>query len=239
MMQVPISEIFCSVQGEGPHVGVRQAFVRFVGCNLNCSYCDTNVERPAFCNFEKVPGTNEFQELPNPLDVETVSELLNSYENVHSISLTGGEPLLEADFIAEMDVSRPLYLESNMTLPDMAKKISDKVSYVSGDVKLIDEFEGEDFESHLERTFECFRTLRNTKDRECFCKLVITKNTAVDDILNIVDSISGYVSCVVLQPVTQKHFAPEINFMLKLQNDLLDSIDTLIIPQTHKMWGCL
>ena len=239
MMQVPVSEIFCSVQGEGPHVGVRQAFVRFVGCNLNCSYCDTNVQKPAFCKFEEVPGTNVFQELPNPLNVEYVSELLNSYENVHSISLTGGEPLLEADFIAGMDVSKPLYLESNMTLPDMAKKIRDKVSYVSGDVKLIDEFEGENFESHLERTFECFRVLRNTKDRECFCKLVITKDTSSEDVLGVVDAIAGYVSCVVLQPVTQKHLAPEIDVMLKLQNDLLGSIDTLIIPQTHKMWGCL
>ena len=239
MMQVPVSEIFCSVQGEGPHVGVRQAFVRFVGCNLNCSYCDTNVEKPAFCKFEEVPGTNEFQELSNPLGVKDVSQLLNSYENAHSISLTGGEPLLEADFIAELDVSRPLYLESNMTLPDMAKKIRDKVSYVSGDVKLIDEFEGENFESHLERTYECFHTLRNTKERECFCKLVITKDTSSEDVLEVVDAIADHVSCVVLQPVTQKYLAPQIDVMLKLQNDLLDSIDTLIIPQTHKMWGCL
>ncbi|WP_135610253.1 7-carboxy-7-deazaguanine synthase QueE [Methanococcoides sp. AM1] len=238
-MQVPVSEIFCSVQGEGPHVGVRQAFVRFVGCNLNCSYCDTNVETPTVCKFEKVPGTNVFQDMPNPLSVRDVSELLDSYENVHSISLTGGEPLLEADFIAELDVSRPLYLESNMTLPHMAKKIKDKVSYVSGDVKLINEFEGEDFAAHLERTIECFHMLRNTKERECFCKLVITKDTVSDDVLGIVDAISGYVSCVVLQPVTQKHLAPEIDVMLKLQKDLLDSIDTLIIPQTHKMWGCL
>ncbi|WP_440953749.1 7-carboxy-7-deazaguanine synthase QueE [Methanococcoides sp. FTZ1] len=238
-MKVPVSEIFCSVQGEGPHVGVRQAFVRFVGCNLNCSYCDTNVEKPVLCKFEKVPGTNVFKDIPNPLGVKDVCEMLDSYENVHSISLTGGEPLLEADFIAEMDVSRPLYLESNMTLPDMAKKIRDKVSYVSGDVKLIDEFEGEDFDSHLERTFECFRTLRNTKERECFCKLVITKDTSADDVLSVADEISGYVSCMVLQPVTQKHLAPEIEFMLELQNRLLDSIDTLIIPQTHKMWGCL
>ncbi len=239
MMQVPISEIFCSVQGEGPHVGVRQAFVRFVGCNLNCSYCDTNVETPAVCKFEKVPGSNVFQDIPNPLSVEDVNELLGIYENVHSISLTGGEPLLEADFIANLDVSSPLYLESNMTLPHMAKKIKDKVSYVSGDVKLIDEFEGEDFASHLDRTIECFRMLRNTKERECFSKLVITKDTVADDVLGIVDAISGYVSCVVLQPVTQKHLAPDIDVMLELQKNLLDSIDTLIIPQTHKMWGCL
>ncbi|HML25965.1 MAG TPA: 7-carboxy-7-deazaguanine synthase QueE, partial [Methanomethylovorans sp.] len=32
-MEAPITEIFCSVQGEGPYVGNRQLFLRFAGCN--------------------------------------------------------------------------------------------------------------------------------------------------------------------------------------------------------------
>ncbi|MCD4800095.1 MAG: 7-carboxy-7-deazaguanine synthase QueE [Methanococcoides sp.] len=238
-MEAPISEIFCSVQGEGPHVGVRQAFVRFIGCNLNCSYCDTEPADPSVCMFERTPGSNSFENIPNPLVTSQVSELLGNYGNIHSVSLTGGEPLLHADFISEMDIPHPLYLESNMTLPHMAEKIKDKVSYVSGDIKLIDEFEGEDLVTHLEQTIECFRILRQTKDRECFCKLVVTKDTVPDDVYRMVDAISEYVSCVVLQPVTQKHFSSGIEFLLQLQKDLLDSVDTLIIPQTHKMWGCL
>lgn len=238
-MEAPISEIFCSVQGEGPHVGVRQAFVRFIGCNLNCSYCDTQPADPSVCVFERTPGSNIFENIPNPLVTSQVSELLSNYGNIHSVSLTGGEPLLHADFISELDIPHPLYLESNMTLPYMAEKIKDKVSYVSGDIKLIDEFEGEDLVTHLEQTIECFRTLRQTKDRECFCKLVVTKDTVPDDVYRMVDAISEYVSCVVLQPVTQKHFSSGIGFLLQLQKDLLDSVDTLIIPQTHKMWGCL
>lgn len=238
-METPISEIFCSVQGEGPHVGVKQAFVRFIGCNLNCSYCDTQPEDTGVCKFEKVPGSNVFEEIQNPLSPSQVGSLLSNYENVHSVSLTGGEPLLQANFISELDISLPLYLESNMTLPHMAKKIKDKVAYVSGDVKLIDEFEGEDFLSHIDRTIECFRLLKNTEDRECFCKLVVTKDTVADDVHGVIDAISDYISCVVLQPVTQTHLSPNIEFMLKLQTELLRSVKTLIIPQTHKMWGCL
>ena len=37
-----IKEIFPSVQGEGPFVGYKQLFIRFCGCNLACSYCDTD-----------------------------------------------------------------------------------------------------------------------------------------------------------------------------------------------------
>ena len=36
-----IKEIFASIQGEGPYVGVKQLFIRFCACNLNCDYCDT------------------------------------------------------------------------------------------------------------------------------------------------------------------------------------------------------
>ena len=40
--EVKIKEIFESIQGEGPFVGVNQLFLRFCGCNLNCNYCDTD-----------------------------------------------------------------------------------------------------------------------------------------------------------------------------------------------------
>jgi organic radical activating enzyme len=238
-MFAPVSEIFCSVQGEGPYVGARQAFVRFVGCNLNCSYCDTPQGDENFCRFEKDPGSGVFETLPNPITVKTVEDMVNSYKNIHSVSLTGGEPLLHADFISMLRTSAPVYLESNMTLPQMAKKIKDRVSYVAGDVKLMEEFEGEDFESHLDRTIECFRILKTTNKRDCFCKIVVTTDTVADDVIGIVDTISNYVSSVTLQPVTSSQKTASTKFLLDLQESLLDKIETQIIPQTHRMWGCL
>ena len=38
------NEIFCSVQGEGHHTGKAAVFLRFSGCNMKCSFCDTRHE---------------------------------------------------------------------------------------------------------------------------------------------------------------------------------------------------
>ena len=239
MMEASISEIFCSVQGEGPYVGSRQVFVRFTGCNLDCPYCDTPCEDTATCKLEEKPGSKIFIDVANPLSTEKVTEIVSSFRNIHSVSLTGGEPLLNADFISALDIKAPLYLESNMTLPEMAEKVKDKVSYVSGDVKLIPRSYLNDFDSYIEDTIECFKTLRNRDDRDCFAKIVVSKGTNSDDIESVIGDISGYISCLVLQPVTQKELLPEPKQLLELQENLLDYTDTIVIPQTHVMWGCL
>jgi organic radical activating enzyme len=154
------------------------------------------------------------------------------------VSLTGGEPLLHAGFIASFFPAAPLYLESNMTLPDQARRIQDRVRYVAGDIKLAP-CAGDEFESHMRDTVECFRILRNTDSRETFCKIVITADTSADDLMRAVEAVSGYVNCVILQPATQERFAPDPAFLLECQAQLLDLAETRIIPQTHKMWGCL
>jgi len=100
-----ICEIFSGIQGEGTLVGYRQLFVRFHGCNLACRYCDTAAARrpaPATCAVETAAGGRVLTYLPNPL---TVAELLTTVRRLaadyphHSLSLTGGEPLLYGGFL--------------------------------------------------------------------------------------------------------------------------------------------
>ena len=55
---VPVSEMFYSFQGEGPSLGRRALFVRFMDCNLTCGYsrlpseADAPAEGPMLCDTE-------------------------------------------------------------------------------------------------------------------------------------------------------------------------------------------
>ena len=39
-----VTEMFDTIQGEGPNAGRRAIFIRLMGCNLQCSFCDTDFE---------------------------------------------------------------------------------------------------------------------------------------------------------------------------------------------------
>lgn len=245
----PIREIFCSVQGEGPYVGARQAFVRFSGCNLKCKYCDTEFSNPGTCDYEKTGGSSSFEKVPNPVSARQLKDMLQPFKNLHSVSLTGGEPLLYADFIGKLDLSAPIYLETNMTLPEQAQKVKDRVAYVAGDFKLPEALSlksQEAREEHIENTVECFKILGKNQTRDCFCKIVMSRDSSPASVVSAVDAVAGYVSCVILQPETVMESRERginaqspVKTLIELQNMLLEKIDTRIIPQTHRMWGCL
>lgn len=80
MQTYQVVEKFVSINGEGQNAGKIAAFIRFAGCNLNCSFCDTK-----WANSENAPCEEEsLEEL-----VDYVRE-----KNVRFVTLTGGEPLL-------------------------------------------------------------------------------------------------------------------------------------------------
>lgn len=78
---MPVVEMFVSVNGEGPRAGRLAAFVRFAGCNLRCSYCDTM--------WANEPGC--------PVQWLTVDEIAAWVASTPAActTLTGGEPALQ------------------------------------------------------------------------------------------------------------------------------------------------
>ena len=96
----PLAEIFSSFQGEGAYVGVRQVFVRLRGCELTCKYCDTTEARSddGPCRVEREPGSNRWEEVPNPVTVEAAAAMVDELLlMIEPITLGGGKTLFPTD----------------------------------------------------------------------------------------------------------------------------------------------
>lgn len=99
-----MTEIYVSVQGESTHVGKPCVFVRLTGCNLRCTWCDSA--------FTFTGGTTR--------DVEDVVAEAHAH-GIHTIEVTGGEPLLQRAAIPLMgrllDLGHEVLLETSGSKP--------------------------------------------------------------------------------------------------------------------------
>lgn len=213
-----IKEIFASIQGEGPYIGYKQVFIRFCNCNLKCNYCDTE--------FDSNECLNDF--LPSEL-----VEYLKSFENYHSISLTGGEPLLSVDFLKDflpLIPGKKIYLETNATLSDHLKEIIDFVDIIAADIKLESATGIKDTYKLHDKFFEV------AKQKECFAKVVFNNSITDEEILVACELANKYNLLLVLQPAmiedkmsVSSEFCEEV-----LDKFLSHHANTCLIPQVHK-----
>ena len=88
-----VSEIFSSIQGEGPHAGKPSVFLRTALCNLKCVWCDTKYT----WDWDNYDYSKEVHELP----IEKVIEKIKEFEPKHLV-ITGGEPLIQQNDIASL-----------------------------------------------------------------------------------------------------------------------------------------
>lgn len=96
-MNLPVVELFHSIQGEGIHTGVPSIFLRVTGCNLRCvfkgSICDTS-----YTSFE--PASPIFTTLD---EIEyAIGQIKLQHPNTKHLVITGGEPLLYKEGIKEL-----------------------------------------------------------------------------------------------------------------------------------------
>ena len=101
MRNFRVNDIFYSLQGEGRNTGRAAVFVRFSGCNLRCSFCDTDF--------------SAFREMTADEIIRTISDY-----PVRFVVLTGGEPTLQVteDFVDQLhQAGFEVAMETNGILP--------------------------------------------------------------------------------------------------------------------------
>lgn len=107
--RLEVKHIFPTLQGEGPFAGHPAVFIRLAGCNLACTFCDTEFE--------------DGKEMPLPEIMDEVHRLAVNIQGVRVsdlVVITGGEPfrqpidslctaLLAADFRVQIETNGTMF----------------------------------------------------------------------------------------------------------------------------------
>lgn len=230
--QTEISEIFSSLQGEGPYLGVKQIFVRFGRCNMHCHYCDelAKMKEERFQIYDMEGLLSE------------VAGMEREKGKHHSISLTGGEPLLYAPFLVNFlprlkEQGFMTYLETNGTLPEALNSVLDHCDIIAMDLKPASSTGDRSFEPQHRKFLEI------ASRKEVFIKVVVTPDTREDEISRCVDIARSVNSGMpfIFQPLSDA-FGINTNALKLIENSLFGIAkkylsDVRVIPQMHKIWG--
>ena len=259
-----LSEMFCSVQGEGLFLGERQIFLRTAGCTATCSWCDTvysKSQTPRFVVHDAgyAAGGDEKRWRPNPVALEDVvadvDSLARDNAPVTSVSLTGGEPLEQPEFAAAL--ARELrakgfriHLETAGLHAEAMRRMIDDVDVIAMDVKLPSATGVESWDRH--RDFlgvlrgTAFDPARNAA-RTVFVKVVVDRSGTTAEIDRAAELVAACGRSIpfILQPESGALFAPSATLAdRRALLALIDSgaraamrrLDTVrVIPQTHKV----
>ncbi|MBN1140613.1 MAG: 7-carboxy-7-deazaguanine synthase QueE [Deltaproteobacteria bacterium] len=237
-------EIFSSIQGEATWLGRRQIFIRFGCCNRSCAYCDTSVEPSPNCRVERKPGEGAFVEVPNPVSWPRLRQIITSWiqaapRSHHSISITGGEPLLQVDTLRQwlpaLRSLLPIYLETNGTLPAVLEELLPHLDYIAMDIKLAS-MTGEPTPWQAHGDF-----LRLAAGKEGCVKIVIDQGVDTEELEQAaaMAAVHGPGLPVILQPRSGGSSLPGA-VLMKFQEQLARlHPDVRVIPQMHRFMGLL
>ena len=211
-----ISEIFESIQGEGLFIGEKHLFVRLFGCNLACKYCDTNV-----------PDDKKAVVLTKSALYDEIK-----HYSAETISFTGGEPLLQSeflrDFLAEYKSSlkKKIYLETNGSLPYNLRDVIDYVDVVAMDIKL-ESATGQknDFSTNDE-------FLLVARDSNVFAKVVFDENITDKEIIGLANLGLKHGIEIILQP--KMPISKKLDMTAIFQKLYSKYSRIRLIPQVHK-----
>lgn len=238
-----VYEVFNSLQGEGPYVGTRQVFVRFQGCPLTCDYCDCAEARRYKSSRSVKSGVPN--SLENPISTKSLAKLIEGLWTpaTQHISLTGGEPLLNAEFIIELseESGRPMYLETNAFSSRSARRLKQSISIAACDIKLPEHGATSAYEQLFREELRTIRFFQKSKV-EVFAKVVAMKETTSETIARVARHLATIDNNLplILQPVAPVSgvVAPESKQLLQLMDAAASYLRHVrVIPQVHTKLG--
>jgi organic radical activating enzyme len=221
-----LSEMFCSIQGEGPFVGERHVFVRTAGCTAACNWCDTvysKVLTPRFVIHEGDPGTAEAKRpLDNPVHIDDAVDEVVAFAARHrpvdAVSLTGGEPLEQPGFAVALArrlhaADLRLYLETNGVHGAALSQILPYVGVIAMDIKLPSAVGLELWDAHREFLSVVAGTdfvAGKGTGRTLFVKIVMDARSRLDEVDRAVALIAAVSPSIplVLQPESETLLSP-------------------------------
>ncbi len=243
------SELFVSFQGEGPHAGRRHLFVRLGGCPLRCRYCDTpgSLVPVPIC---RILGPDGERHRPNPFTAgeleREITVLATAAPPLHAIAVTGGEPLLQVDFLLTWLAGRPagsvpVLLETAGIWPERLRRTLPFVAIVSLDLKCPSNTgERPRWDEH-----EACLAAASTAGREVYVKMPIDEDTSGEEVergARLVATIDARIP-LFLTPLTEP-----TSTRLTIGAATLERLhgvasrvhpDVRILPQLHKILGML
>lgn len=220
MLTAKISDIFKSYQGEGLWQGKEQAFIRFFGCNLACQFCDTSLTNYGLMNLG-----------------QALSALLGLGQ-FHSVAITGGEPLLQVNFLKNLCLElkkekQIIFLETNGVLHQNLSEIINWVDMVSLDFKLPSSTGLRPYWSQHKKFIQI------AQKTNFFVKVIVGRNLnfkELDVAVELIKEVNPGLT-LVLQPENPYERELEAKLFRAKERCLQQSICATIIPQLHKKIG--
>ena len=174
------------------------------------------------------PFLYEGQGYENPI---TIDELLNKIGE-RQVAITGGEPLLQIDFLRELcdrlaASGKSLYLDTNGTLPDSLQQVVDYFDTICIDFKIPSATRCPALWNEHEQS------LHLAKNKDVFVKIVINEDflpAELDATCKIIARVNKTIPLVI-----QPQFGKRIPGLSELQSKALSMLaDVRVIPQVHK-----
>jgi|SRR3990172_7538935 len=203
-------EPYLSIEGEGIHIGKPMTFIRLAECNLRCKWCDTK--------FSWSKGV----EWSHKAILDRVKKL-----SCVNISVTGGEPLLQAaelQILLDQLVSRITYLNTSGTV--WSAPVFDKVDWINCDLKMPS--------SQMKSDLTVAHRLAETYPEKLQFKIVVSPED-LPHLLKTVKEIPLSIP-ITIQPEYNSYGAEgAVDLSEWVKTHLQNHINIRVLPQLHRL----